>query len=254
MLNMDGKTVIVTGGSRGQGAATVELFTQQGATVVIADVLVEEGQALADRLGSRVRFVGADVANPASWASLVASAMETGRIDVLVNNAAISEFGSLLETSPERFQQILSINMMGPYLGMQAVLPDMLAAGRGAIINVSSVNGLRGTSHMVAYDGSKWGLRGMTKAAALEFASRGIRINSVHPGAINTPMLNPSGAGTDELARTLRIGIGRVGRPEEVANATVFLASDEASYICGAEIAVDGSWSAGAYLDVPTND
>lgn len=251
MLRMDGKTVIVTGGSRGQGGATTEVFAKQGANVLIADVLVDEGEALAKRLGSAVRFIKTDVADAASWANLVAIAQETGRIDVLVNNAAISEYGPLLDTSPDRFNKILMVNMMGPYLGMQAVLPTMLKAGKGAIINVSSVNGLRGTSQMVAYDGSKWGLRGMTKAAALEFAPHGIRINSVHPGAIDTPMLNPTGVDTIELARAMRIGFGRVGRPEEVAHATLFLASDEASYICGAEVAVDGSWSAGAYLDVP---
>jgi 3alpha(or 20beta)-hydroxysteroid dehydrogenase len=246
---MDGKTVIVTGGSRGQGAATVEVFARQGAKVLIADVLDVQGEKLAASLGGQVRFQYCDVSDPNSWTGLVAAALETGRLDVLVNNAAITHFGPFLDTSSDRFKEILAVNVMGSYLGMQAVMPHMLAAGKGAIINISSVNGLRGTSQMVAYDASKWGLRGMTKAAALEFASAGIRINSVHPGAIDTPMLNPDETDTRELAQSMRIGFGRVGRPEEVAHATLFLASDEASYISGAEIAVDGSWSAGAYLD-----
>ena len=251
MINMNGKTVIVTGGSRGQGAATVERFAQAGATVFFGDVLEEEGTALTNRLNSLpVTFVPTDVAEEEAWSNLVSRALETGRIDVLVNNAAISFASALVDTERDSFDRMLSINLIGPFLGMKAVIPIMIEAGKGSIVNVCSVNALRGTADTSSYNASKWGLLGLSKSAALEYADKGIRINAVLPGAIDTPMLNPEGvpAVADAVAREFRIGMGRVGKPEEVAAASLFLASDEASYISGAEIAVDGTWSAGTYL------
>ncbi len=249
MFRMDGKVAIITGGARGQGEATAKIFAEQGATVVIADVLVEEGEALAKKLGGSVRFRKLDVSDEASWGALIGELTADGNsIDALVNNAAIVMSAPMLEMRKTQLEQVLAVNLVGPFLGMQAVLPAMLKAGKGSIVNVSSVNGLRGTSFMTAYDASKWGLRGLTKGAALEFAPYGIRINSLHPGAIDTPMLNPEGKDTAEISTRMRIQFGRVGRPEEVGYASLFLSSDEASYISGAELAVDGTWSAGVNL------
>ncbi len=245
---LKGKVALITGGARGQGEATVEVFVREGAQVVFVDVL-DEGEAVAARLGDAAEFRRMDVTDPRAWSQTVAHVVDRhGRVDVLVNNAAITFIRLMMETSPEELQKVLSINLIGPYLGMQAVVPQMVRQGAGSIVNVASVNGFRGTTRMTAYDASKWGLRGLSKAAALELAPNGIRVNSVHPGAINTPMLNPDGRDPTEFG-FLNIGLGRVGAPEEVARATAFLASDHASYISGAELAVDGSWSAGVYLD-----
>jgi 3alpha(or 20beta)-hydroxysteroid dehydrogenase len=242
------KVALITGGARGQGAATVEVFVREGARVVFVDVL-DEGEAVAERLGDAAEFRRMDVTDPRAWAQTVEHTVSRhGRLDVLVNNAAITFIRLMMETAPEELDKVLSINLKGPYLGMQAVVPQMVRQGGGAIVNVASVNGFRGTTRMTAYDASKWGLRGLSKAAALELAPNGIRVNSVHPGAIDTPMLNPEGKDPSEFA-FLRIGLGRVGRPEEVARATAFLSSDQASYVSGAELAVDGTWSAGVYLD-----
>ena len=242
------KVALITGGARGQGAATVEVFVEAGAKVVFVDVL-DDGADLARRLGDAAEFRRMDVTDERAWRQTVEYvAGRHGRVDVLVNNAAITFIRLMMETSHDELQKVLAVNLMGPYLGMQAVVPHMVRQGKGAIVNVASVNGFRGTTRMTAYDASKWGLRGLSKAAALELAPNGIRVNSVHPGAIDTPMLNPDGKDPSEFG-FLRIGLGRVGRPEEVARATAFLASDQASYISGAELAVDGTWSAGVYLD-----
>ena len=242
------KVALITGGARGQGAATVEVFVEAGAKVVFVDVL-DDAEDVAARLGEAAEFHRMDVTDERAWRQTVEYVMgRHGRLDVLVNNAAITFIRLMMETSPDELQKVLAVNLMGPYLGMQAVVPHMVRQGKGAIVNVASVNGFRGTTRMTAYDASKWGLRGLSKAAALELAPNGIRVNSVHPGAIDTPMLNPDGKDPSEFG-FLRIGLGRVGRPEEVARATAFLASDQASYISGAELAVDGTWSAGVYLD-----
>lgn len=251
MTNLNGKTVVVTGGSRGQGAATVERFAEAGATVFFGDVLEEEGAALTNRLSSLpVYFIPTDVSDEEAWANLVSRAMETGHIDALINNAGISFASPLLDTNRDDFDNMLSINLIGPFLGMKAVIPFMIEAGKGSIVNVCSINALRGGADTSSYNASKWGLLGMSKSVALECADKGIRVNAVLPGAIDTPMLNPEGipAVAEAVAREFRIGMGRVGKPEEVAAASLFLASDEASYISGAEIAVDGTWSAGVYL------
>ena len=213
---------------------------------------MDEGESLAERLSNlSVTFVPIDVSDEESWAGLVSQAMQTGHIDTLINNAAISDSGPLLDSHKETFEKMLAINLVGPFLGMKAVIPHMIEGGGGSIINVCSVNALRGTENTSLYNASKWGLRGLTKSLALEFADRGIRINAVMPGAIDTPMLNPEGSPevAEAVAKEFRIGMGRVGRPEEVAAASLFLASDDASYISGTELVVDGSWSAGTYLN-----
>lgn len=242
-----GKVALITGGARGQGAATVKVFVECGAKVTFVDLSLD-GEGLAEELGGKADFISMDVSDESAWIETVKRVVaKHGRIDVLVNNAAISHIGLITETSLDDLQRVLSVNVIGPYLGMKAVVPHMIRQGSGSIVNVSSVNGLRGTARMTAYDASKWGVRGMSKSAALELAANGIRVNSVHPGAINTPMLNPEGKEPTEF-EDMAVGMGRIGRPEEVAHASAFLSSDAASYISGAELAVDGSWSAGVYL------
>ena len=247
MNRLENKVAIITGAARGQGEATARLFAEAGAYVVLTDRLEQEGRTAVARIGPAARFIMADISSEDAWAALVRETVAAfGRIDILVNNAAIADHHGIADLTKARLETVLAVNVIGPFLGMQAVLPHMLAQGSGVIVNISSVNGLRGTAGMAAYDASKWALRGMTKSAALEYGARGIRVNSVHPGAIRTPMLDPEGNIDGEmLSRQLRIAAGRVGDPEEVARATWFLASDAASYINGAELAVDGGWTAG---------
>jgi Dehydrogenases with different specificities (related to short-chain alcohol dehydrogenases) len=250
MFRLDGKIAIVTGAARGMGEATARLLARQGAIVVLTDVLEDDVQALARDIGGRSRGRRHDVGREEDWQALAGSVVdEFGGIDILVNNAAISlGRASITEMSKDQFEMILGVNLIGPFLDMQAAIPHMTQAGKGAIINIASVNALRGTCYTGAYDASKWGLRGLTKSTALELAPSGIRVNAVFPGVIDTPMLNPSGGDTSSIVDAFRIGFGRPGLPEEVAAATLFLASDEASYVHGAELVVDGGWSAGVYL------
>lgn len=252
MGRLQDKVAIVTGAARGQGEATARLFAAEGARVVLTDVLTQEGREVARALGDRAMFLEHDVTDEAAWATVVNETLDRfGQVDVLVNNAAVSLFAPLMDTSKADFDRVLSINLIGCFLGMKAVVPTMQAARRGSIVNISSVNGLRGTVGMSAYDAGKWAVRGMSKAVALELAPHGIRVNTVHPGAIDTPMLNPGNAlDTGKMAKTFGIAFGRVGRPDEVAQASLFLASDDASYISGAELAVDGTWSAGLLTNI----
>lgn len=249
MISLEGKTAIITGAARGQGAATAILFAKAGARVFLADVRVEEGEAVAAEIGGAASFRRLDVSSQQNWAELVSEVEQiAGRIDILVNNAALGDSTPFLELGAERVDQLTAVNLKGTILGMQAVLPGMIKSGGGSIINISSVNGLRGTGGSAVYDATKWAVRGMSKSVALEFADRGIRVNTVHPGAIDTPMLNPGGGDLSGMAKSFRIPMGRVGQSSEVANATMFLASDAASYISGAELAVDGAWTAGIVL------
>lgn len=247
MSRLANKIAIITGAARGQGEATARLFAAEGAKVILVDRIVAEGQAVAASIGENARFIDADISDEQGWARIVETAQAAfGGIDILINNAAITDHHALPELTRTRIEQILAVNLVGPMLGMQAVIPTMLARGGGAIVNISSVNGMRGTAGMSAYDASKWGLRGASKGVAVEMAAKGIRINTVHPGAIRTPMLDPDGTvDGDALAHMLRIAAARIGEPSEVAYASLFLASDEASYIFGAELAVDGGWTAG---------
>jgi 3alpha(or 20beta)-hydroxysteroid dehydrogenase len=252
MKRLQDKVVIITGAARGQGEATARLFAAEGARVVLTDVLAQEGQQAARDIGGSAVFLEHDVSSEAAWAAVVQDTLgRFGKLDVLVNNAAVSLFAPLMETSESDFYRVLSINLIGCFLGMKAVVPTMTTERRGSIVNISSVNGLRGTVGMSAYDAGKWAVRGMSKAVALELAPHGIRVNTVHPGAIDTPMLNPGQAlDLGKMARSFGIAFGRVGRPEEVAHASLFLASDDASYISGAELAVDGTWSAGLLTNI----
>jgi len=240
MNRLDDKVALITGGARGQGAAEAELFVEAGAQVVITDVLDSEGQQTADRLGAACDFLHHDVASEAQWASVVDSVVEQhGRLDVLVNNAGIFRTVGLIETSLEMWQQMMDINQTGVFLGMRTAAPAMQANGSGSIINISSIAGLKSAAVAHAYSASKWAVRGMTKSAAVELAPSGVRVNSVHPGIIDTTMLEEFGAMRAAVEES--IPLGRVASAEEVAKLVLFLASDDSSYCTGHEFVVDGA-------------
>ena len=246
MSRLAGKVAIVTGGARGMGEATVRIMVEQGASVLIGDVLEAEGSALADELGEQVRFFRLDVTDKAQWREAVNAAAELGPVNVLVNNAAIVLQKTILDTSEEDFMRVVSINQLGPFLGMQAVFESMKAAGGGSIINISSIDGFQAKNSLTAYASTKWAVRGLTKAAALEMGQYNIRVNSVHPGGIFTAMHGSDFMSQEDADKFYsEHALPRVGLPHEVAAVTAFLASDEASYSTGAEFLADGGWNAG---------
>ncbi len=231
------------------GAATCRLFVEQGAKVAIADVLEDHGTALAAKLGENARFFKLDVTSEENWAEVVTATEQAfGPPNVLVNNAGILQFKTILETTKADFEKVLAVNLVGELLGIKAVAPGMVERGCGSIINLSSVDGMKGANGLVAYASSKWAVRGLTKVAAMELGHKGVRVNSVHPGGVDTIMTNHTGAARDEVNKSFsHIPLQRVGAPEEVAAATAFLASDESSYMQGAEIVVDGGMTVGSY-------
>jgi 3alpha(or 20beta)-hydroxysteroid dehydrogenase len=245
MGRLDGKVAIISGGARGQGAAEARLFVAEGAKVMIGDVLDDEGKAVAAELGEACSYGHLDVRREADWVELVRHTEECfGPVSVLVNNAGILAFGALADMDAAEFQRIFDVNVTGVFLGMKSVVPSMEQADRGSIVNISSTSGLVGLPLVGAYGATKWAVRGMTKSAAMELGSLGIRVNSVHPGGIDTPMIE----GTDGDAKYYtRLPVPRLGQADEVARAVLFLASDEASYIAGSELAVDGGATAGDY-------
>jgi len=242
MGRVDGKVALISGGSRGMGAADARLLVTEGAAVVIGDIRDDEGKALADELGDAARYVHLDVTEPEQWQAAVAVAVgEFGKLDVLVNNAGIVNGSSLEKFDLARWRRIIDVNLTGTFLGMQVAVEPMIAAGGGSIINVSSIEGLRGSPWAHGYVASKWGVRGLAKSAALELAPHNIRVNSIHPGLVRTPM-------TENIPDDLvTIPLGRPAEPVEVANFVLFLASDESSYATGAEFVIDG----GLVADVP---
>jgi 3alpha(or 20beta)-hydroxysteroid dehydrogenase len=243
-MRLDGKVALITGAARGQGAAAARRFAEEGARVMLTDVLDDQGKELAAELGAEYSHL--DVSSEEDWASVVASTVETlGDITVLVNNAGILHFSALADTTLADYQRVIGINQVGTFLGMRAVVPSMTQAGGGSIVNVSSVEGLAGMPYLVAYTASKFAIRGMTKVAALELGQHGIRVNSVHPGAIDTPMVSETlGRPIDISPIGKKVALRRVGQPEDVANVVLFLASDDSAYCTGAEIAVDGGATA----------
>lgn len=249
MGKLAGKVAIITGGARGMGAATSRLFVAEGAKVAIADVLEEDGAALAAELGEAACFYKLDVTSEEDWARVVAATeADLGPIDALVNNAGVLLFKSILETTKADYERVLGVNLVGEFLGIKAVAPGMIARGKGSIVNISSVDGMKGANSLVAYASSKWGVRGLTKVAAMELGHKGIRVNSVHPGGVDTVMSNHSGAPRIEIDKQYgNVPMQRIGGPEEVAAASAFLASDESSYCHGTEIVVDGGMTVGTY-------
>ncbi|WKD49040.1 glucose 1-dehydrogenase [Microbulbifer spongiae] len=247
MKRLTGKTAIVTGGASGIGEATVRLFVEHGAKVVIADIDEQLGQALAEELGEMTVFQYMDVSIEEDWTAAVTKAQTLGTYNVLVNNAAILHMSSIIDTSPEEYMRIIEVNQLGTFMGIRSAIEPMKAAGIGSIINVSSVDGLHSSAGLGAYSSSKWAVRGLTKSAAIELGQYGIRVNSVHPGGIYTKMGGADRTSEKDMNRTYyaKHPIPRVGQPLEIAYVSLFLATDEASYSTGSEFIADGGWLAG---------
>ncbi len=247
---LDAKVALVTGAARGVGEATVRRFVAEGARVVLADVRDELGGALAAALGDTARYQRLDVSLESDWVDAVDAVRATeGRLDVLVNNAGILRIGTLLDTTPETFLEVVRVNELGPFLGMRTAAPLLIESGAGSIVNVSSTQGLEGFPGLVAYVASKFALTGITRTVALELADRGVRVNSVHPTGIDTPMLAeafPPGTPGSRSAGS-RIPMGRLCTPDEVAALICFLASDESSMCTGGQFTVDGGSTAGPH-------
>jgi 3alpha(or 20beta)-hydroxysteroid dehydrogenase len=240
MARLQDKVCLITGGARGQGAAEARLFHAEGGKVWITDVLDEEGEALGSELGAQYRHL--DVRDEAAWASLVEEIVSVdGGLDVLVNNAGIFRANRMVDTPTEEFQLVMDINCLGVFLGMRAAAPAMMSSGGGSIVNISSLAGMRAPAGSLAYGASKWAVRGLTKAASVELARKGVRVNSIHPGLIETPMADEVGP-SDRLVK--RTPLGRIAQAEEVANMALFLASEESSYSTGSEFLIDGGLNA----------
>ncbi|UQA94791.1 SDR family NAD(P)-dependent oxidoreductase [Streptomyces halobius] len=261
MGKLDGRVVIVTGAARGQGEQEARLFVAEGARVVVGDVLDGPGEALAKDLGEEwARFVHLDVSREDEWSGAVAAAKSTfGKVDGLVNNAGILRFNELVSTPLEEFQQVVQVNQVGAFLGMKAVTPELEAAGGGTIVNTASYTALTGMAFLTSYAATKAAIVGMTRVASMELAGKGIRVNAMCPGAVDTPMTNPDrvaadggpkaadetgSAALDEFYGKV-IPMGRIGRPEEVARLALFLSCEDSSYITGQPFVIDGGWMAG---------
>ncbi|MEU7032316.1 glucose 1-dehydrogenase [Streptomyces sp. NPDC046237] len=242
MTSLSGKVVVVTGAARGQGAAEARLLAAADARVVCTDVREEEGRAVAAELGDAGLFVRHDVTSAEGWREVATAAVGAyGRIDALVNNAGLWRTAPVESETYESFELLLRVNLLGPFLGIQAVVPALREAGGGSIVNVSSTAGLVGVPGHAAYGSAKFGLRGLTRSSALDLARYGIRVNSVHPGAVDTPMTAAVAAGKDWS----HVPLGRMGRAEEVGGLIAFLVSDASSYVTGAEFTVDGGLTTG---------
>lgn len=242
MARLDGKIVIITGGARGMGVSHVRKLTSEGAKVVFTDTLVEKGMELQKEIGNDALFVKHDITSAEAWVNVIQQAESTwGPVNVLINNAGIDVPGIHLEdVTEEAYRKVIDINQVSVFLGMKYVVPSMRKAGGGSIVNISSLAGMIGACQKVAYTASKFAVRGMTKAAALELGEYGIRVNSVHPGFIKTPMTE--GFINDELINSFPLK--KAGEPEEVSNLVLFLASDESSYSTGSEFIIDGGLGA----------
>lgn len=246
---LDGKVAVISGAAQGQGEAEARRFVAEGARVVIGDIGDDKGSKVAASLGDAARFVHLDVTDSEAWASAVAVAEEAfGPVDVLVNNAGVLVFGPLQTLTATQMQTSLDVNLMGAFHGMQAVYASMKTAGGGSIVNISSFGGLTGLPMLGAYVASKFAVRGLTKTAAIDFARANIRVNSVHPGGVNTPMTQtPDGSSTDDSAYNHTLPIKRHASVDEIASMVLFLASDESSYCTGSEFVIDGGGLAGIH-------
>jgi 3alpha(or 20beta)-hydroxysteroid dehydrogenase len=244
MGRLDGKVVLITGAARGQGEAEARLFVQEGARVALGDVLDAEGRKVAESLGDAAVYMHHDVRNERQWREFVELALRRfGRVDGLVNNAGIMIYKPLREMTPDEYRQVIEVNQVGCFLGIQAVVPAMEQAGGGSIVNVSSTAGLRGFAGGIGYVSSKFAVRGLSRTAALELGPLGIRVNSLHPGGVDTA-LGWGYEGVDLERLYASTPIGRIGKPVEMARVALFLLSDEASYCTGAEFVADGGLTA----------
>ncbi len=239
MARFSGKVTLISGGARGQGEAEARMLVAEGGRVVIGDVLEAEGRRLAAELGEAAVFLRHDVTEEAGWAKAVEAAERLGGLHGMVNNAAIFVPRSLMDTDAALFEQHMRVNQLGCFLGMKAVVVAMERSGGGSIVNISSVAGLRGSPGAIAYSATKWALRGMTRAAAIDLAPRKIRVNSVHPGPIDTEMIRVRSA-EENRRRINLVPMRRMGTAEEVAKLVLFLLSDDSAYITGAEVSIDG--------------
>jgi 3alpha(or 20beta)-hydroxysteroid dehydrogenase len=241
--DLAGKVVIVTGGSQGQGAAEARVFAESGAKVIVVDVADESGTRVAAEIGASYHH--ADVSAPSDWRELMASIMDVhGRLDVLVNNAAVHRVRSIEEETVEDFDRLIGVNLRGTFLGIKAAIAPMRASGGGSIVNIGSIAGIRGFPLHASYGASKWAIRGLTKTAATELGPSGIRINVVLPGIIDSPMAWGGGQ-KPEGATFGHLPLGRAGEVDDVAHVVAFLASSASAYITGAEITVDGGATLG---------
>ena len=242
MARFTDKVFLISGGARGLGGAQARSLVAEGGRVVIGDLLLEEGAALAAELGAACRFLPLDVTSEAQWSAAVALAESLGRLHGLVNNAGVYTPVPLVDTDAAQFERHTRVNQLGTFLGMRAVVPAFERGGGGAIVNMSSTVGLRSAPNAIAYTATKWAVRGMTKAAALELAPLNIRVNSVHPGPIDTNMLDVRSR-EENLRRVQQVPMKRLGTKEEIAGLVLFLLSDDSRYMTGSEVAMDGGAS-----------
>lgn len=253
-MQLEDKVAIVTGAARGTGAAIARRFAVEGARVVVADVDTGGGMATAAELGDEAVFAELDVTDAEQWGRVVAHTVERhGRVDVLVNNAAVLHIGGVTRTDPATFRRVVDVNLTGAFLGASAVVPTMEANGGGSIVNVASLDALVGMNGLSAYAASKWGLRGLGKSLALELGRSGIRVNTVCPAGGNPAMFAPWAEGLGQLGDALAHYLDDRAMPreatlDEIASVVVFLAGDGAAFVTGADIAVDGGHSAGSYV------
>ena len=247
-MRLAGKVALISGGARGMGACEARIFAGEGARVVIGDILEDEGRKVEAEIvetGGEALFIRLDVTSEAEWQRAVSTAVSRfGSLDILVNNAGISARGKVEDTTVEDWDRVMEVNAKGVFLGTKAAIPEMRKAGGGSIINISSQMGLVGAeSSSPQYQSSKGAVRLLTKSTAVQYANEGIRVNSVHPGPIVTPMTEQSRAERGDL-HVSQVPLGRYGQPEEVAYAVIYLASDESSFVTGSELVIDGGWTA----------
>lgn len=253
----DQKVALITGAARGQGAAEARLLAERGARVVLGDVLDEEGSAVARELGDAGVYCHLDVTSENDWAAAVATAVDGfGGLHILVSNAGISPMPRpIVDTTPDAYRKVVEINQIGAFVGIHTAAPAIVNAGGGSIVLISSVNGIVGAGGIAGYVTSKFALRGLAKVAALELGRSGVRVNSVHPGPIDTPMVQPESWSGFDMRPALAASspLGRIGRPEEVAELVCWLASDASAYCTGAEFVIDGGYLAGPFNALGTD-